>query len=109
MTPDPRGRKAISDSPKRSSTMSKSEQPRRALGKGMGALLPTRTHIPLPPPIPSPVPGVRDESTLDIPVEAIQPNPSQPRRVFQDKGLGELAQSIRANGRSEEHTSELQS
>jgi ParB family chromosome partitioning protein len=78
--------------------MSKPEQPRRALGKGMGALLPTRTHIPLPPPIPSPEPWEPHESPLDIPVEAIQPNPFQPRRVFQDKGLGELAQSIRANG-----------
>ena len=78
--------------------MSKPEQPRRALGKGMGALLPTRTHIPLPPPIPSPEPWEPHESTLDIPVEAIQPNPFQPRRVFQDKGLQELAQSIRANG-----------
>jgi ParB family chromosome partitioning protein len=64
----------------------------------MGALLPTRTHIPLPPPIPSPEPWEPHESTLDIPVEAIQPNPFQPRRVFQDKGLQELAQSIRANG-----------
>ena len=78
--------------------MSKSEQPRRALGKGMGALLPTRTHIQQPGPIPSPEPWEPHESTLDIPVEAIQPNPFQPRRVFQDKALGELAQSIRANG-----------
>src|ERR1017187_398664 len=98
MTPDPRGRKATSNSPKRSSTMSKSEPPRRALGKGMGALLPTRTHIPLPPPVPSPEPWEPHESTLNIPVDFIQPNPFQPRRVFQDKGLGELAQSIRANG-----------
>ena len=78
--------------------MSKSEQPRRALGKGMGALLPTRTHIQQPGPIPSPEPWEPHEATLDIPVEAIQPNPFQPRRVFQDKALGELAQSIRANG-----------
>src|ERR1039458_1263598 len=78
--------------------MSKSEQPRRALGKGMGALLPTRTHIQQPGPIPSPEPWEPHEATLDIPVDAIQPNPFQPRRVFQDKGLQELAQSIRANG-----------
>jgi ParB family chromosome partitioning protein len=64
----------------------------------MGALLPTRTHIQQPGPIPSPEPWEPHESTLDIPVEAIQPNPFQPRRVFQDKALGELAQSIRANG-----------
>src|ERR1019366_2381115 len=97
-TPDPRGRKATSNSPKRSSTMSKSEQPRRALGKGMGALLPTRTHIQQPGPIPSPEPWEPHESALHLPVDAIQPNPLQPRRVFEDKRLEELAQSIRANG-----------
>ena len=77
--------------------MSKSEQPRRALGKGMGALLPTRTHIQPPAPVSS-APDEHRESSLDIPVDAIQPNPFQPRRVFQDKRLEELAQSIRANG-----------
>ena len=78
--------------------MSKPEQPRRALGKGMGALLPTRTHIQPPGPEPSPEPWEPHESALNIPVDAIQPNPFQPRRVFQDNRLEELAQSIRANG-----------
>jgi ParB family chromosome partitioning protein len=64
----------------------------------MGALLPTRTHIQQPAPIPSPEPWEPHESTLQIPVEAIQPNPLQPRRVFEDHRLEELAQSIRTNG-----------
>lgn len=76
--------------------MSKSDQPRRALGKGMGALLPTRTHT--QPLAPSPEPWEPHESSLNIPVDAIQPNPLQPRRVFEDNRLEELAQSIRANG-----------
>src|ERR1035437_10438534 len=97
MTPDPRGRKAISNSPKRSSTMSKSEHPRRALGKGMGALLPTRTH-PQPPAPVAAAPAEPPEASLNIPIEAIQPNPLQPRRVFQDNRLEGLAQSIRSNG-----------
>src|ERR1035437_1728635 len=97
MTPDPRGRKAISNSPKRFSTMSKPEHPRRALGKGMGALLPTRPHIQPPAPIP-PAPAEPRETSLTIPIDDIQPNPLQPRRVFQDDRLQELAQSIRANG-----------
>jgi ParB family chromosome partitioning protein len=63
----------------------------------MGALLPTRTHIQTPAPV-SPAPGESSESSLNIPVDAIQPNPLQPRRVFQDNRLEELAQSIRANG-----------
>jgi ParB family transcriptional regulator, chromosome partitioning protein len=77
--------------------MSKPEQPRRALGKGIGALLPTRAHTPPPAPVP-PTPAAPGESSLTIPTGDIQPNPLQPRRVFQDNRLEELAQSIRANG-----------
>src|ERR1035437_4543091 len=97
MTPDPRGRKAISNSPKSFSTMSKPEHPPLALGKGMGALLPTRTQIQPPAPIP-PARAEPRESSLTILIDDIQPNPLQPRRVFQDDRLQELAQSIRANG-----------
>jgi ParB family chromosome partitioning protein len=63
----------------------------------MGALLPTRTHVPPLAPV-SPAPAVPHESTLAVPIHDIQPNPLQPRRVFQDSRLEELAQSIRANG-----------
>src|ERR1039457_7612533 len=77
--------------------MNKSEQPRRALGKGMGALLPTRTHVQAPA-SPAPPPAEHHEASLSVPIDEIQPNPLQPRRVFQDNRLEELAQSIRANG-----------
>ena len=33
-----------------------------------------------------------------LPVRAIQPNPSQPRRLFREEALGELAESIRQHG-----------
>jgi ParB family chromosome partitioning protein len=73
--------------------MNKTENPRKALGKGLGALLPTRpTNQPAPPPAPS------EEAALSIPIDSIDPNPLQPRRVFQSERLSELAQSIRANG-----------
>ena len=75
--------------------MNKPDNPRRALGKGLGALLPTRTpqlQSPEPPP-PSP-----DQPSPTIPIDSIDPNPIQPRRVFQGERLAELAQSIRANG-----------
>jgi ParB family transcriptional regulator, chromosome partitioning protein len=76
--------------------MNKPENPRRALGKGMGALLPTRNT---PPPAPSvPSPAELRESTLNVPPDQIYPNPHQPRRIFQQARLEELAQSIRANG-----------
>ena len=35
---------------------------------------------------------------LDIPTDAIRPNPMQPRQVFQEAGLKDLAASIRQNG-----------
>ena len=42
------------------------------------------------------LPAAAPPSTL--PIEAIQPNPMQPRMVFQPERLEELAASIRANG-----------
>jgi len=72
--------------------MNKAENPRRALGKGLGALLPTR------PTTPPPVSTAPDESPQAVAIDLIDPNPLQPRRVFQNERLSELAQSIRANG-----------
>jgi ParB family chromosome partitioning protein len=72
--------------------MNKMENPRKALGKGLGALLPTRTPVPIAPP------HTHEDIAQTIPVDAIEPNPHQPRRVFQNEKLSELAQSIRANG-----------
>jgi ParB family chromosome partitioning protein len=63
----------------------------------MGALLPTRTPNQPPAPAAS-APAEPREPSLTIPIDDIQPNPLQPRRVFQDDRLQELAQSIRANG-----------
>lgn len=74
------------------------EKQRKALGKGLSALLPGRSsgqagtatapaHAEPPAALPS-----------KLPVEAIQPNPMQPRVVFQPERLEELAASIRANG-----------
>jgi ParB family transcriptional regulator, chromosome partitioning protein len=67
---------------------------RKALGKGLGALLPTRQVAPTPPP-PAPV---HEDIAQTISIDAIEPNPHQPRRVFQNERLAELAQSIRSNG-----------
>jgi ParB family chromosome partitioning protein len=72
--------------------MNKTENPRKALGKGLNALLPTRpTNQPVPP-------APHEEAALSIPIDSIDPNPLQPRRMFQSERLSELAQSIRANG-----------
>jgi len=70
--------------------------PRRALGRGLSALLPSR-EIPRPDLPPAATAG-SDQQILKIPIELIDPNPYQPRRVFQAERLDELAQSIRSDG-----------
>jgi ParB family transcriptional regulator, chromosome partitioning protein len=40
----------------------------------------------------------RDERAILVPIERIQPNPDQPRRSFDERGLEELAGSIREHG-----------
>jgi len=73
--------------------MSKAQaSPRRALGKGLTALLP-QTKQQIAPAEKPPAGGIQE-----IPVDSIAPNPLQPRTVFQPDRLAELAQSIRANG-----------
>jgi ParB family chromosome partitioning protein len=69
------------------------ENPRRALGRGLGALLPTR---PLAAAAPAPISDA--ESSSRIAIELIDPNPVQPRRVFQQDALHQLAESIRHHG-----------
>lgn len=66
---------------------------RRALGKGLNALLPTRPTA--QPVVESPRLG---EEVAQLPIDLIEPNPLQPRRIFQSDRIEELAQSIRANG-----------
>jgi ParB family chromosome partitioning protein len=74
--------------------MNKHDNPRKALGRGISTLLPTRPQAPHEtPPAPE-----REETPLTVAITAIDPNPLQPRRVFQAERLEELAQSIRSNG-----------
>jgi ParB family chromosome partitioning protein len=74
------------------------EKQRKALGKGLSALLPGRgsgqgtaaaAAVATPSVAPPPT---------TLPIDAIHPNPMQPRVVFQPDRLEELAASIRANG-----------
>src|SRR5215813_12943625 len=70
------------------------ENPRKALGKGLGALLPTR-QVSQPQ---TPAASHSDHASLRVAIASIDPNPLQPRRVFHSERLAELAQSIQANG-----------
>ncbi len=72
------------------------QNPRRALGKGLGALLPTRlpaSAAPAPAATPT---GPEHANTIAI--DQIDPNPVQPRRVFQPEPLNQLADSIKTHG-----------
>ncbi|MCX7018671.1 MAG: ParB/RepB/Spo0J family partition protein [bacterium] len=86
-------------------------QKKRALGKGLDALFPPRadsvattTVLPcgeappfaadiLPPDTP-----VAGERVVQIAIDSLSPNPFQPRHVFNDASLQELAASIRDHG-----------
>lgn len=79
--------------------MNKTENPRKVLGKGLNALLSNRTQAPAAvEPAPAADAPKPREDALMIPIDAIDANPLQPRRVFEEARLAELAQSIRANG-----------
>jgi ParB family chromosome partitioning protein len=70
------------------------DKQRKALGKGLSALLPPRpaAGLPTPPPVES---GPRVAS---IAIADIHPNPLQPRTVFDAAHLEELANSIETHG-----------
>jgi len=68
------------------------DNPRKALGRGLGSLLPTR------PAAAPPQATAAEDGFQTVAVDSIDPNPLQPRRIFQSERLAELAQSIRTNG-----------
>ena len=77
---------------------SENQAPRRkALGRGLGALLPTR-----PVEVSSKVPTDRAPPGRDqvrqIPIDLVDPNPYQPRRTFRQESLEGLARSIQVDG-----------
>jgi ParB family transcriptional regulator, chromosome partitioning protein len=57
---------------------------KRGLGRGLGALLSS-----------NPTEG---DSLIEVEVDQIEPNPNQPRKLFDSNALNELAASIRASG-----------
>ena len=65
-----------------------SEKPRRALGRGLDALLPAAT----------PPRGYEEKSVFSCAIERIVPQKGQPRRHFDKARLEELAQSLREHG-----------
>jgi ParB family transcriptional regulator, chromosome partitioning protein len=74
------------------------DKPRKALGKGLSALLPGRGQPGLTSAAAAPAPATTAAKPSTLPLGLIQPNPMQPRTSFNSDGLEELAASIRANG-----------
>lgn len=72
--------------------MSLPDKRRPALGRGMAALL---SNAAPPPSAPGATSG---RSILSLPVEAVERNPEQPRKRFDEAKLDELAASIRQHG-----------
>lgn len=67
-----------------------SDPTRKALGRGLSSLIPQKAasvqHLP------------SQTGALSLSIDAIHPNPLQPRSVFDPQRLAELAQSIKENG-----------
>ena len=69
---------------------------RPALGRGLGALIPSA------PPVPAPAdplsPDAAPSGLRTLPIEHLAPMPEQPRKHFDERKLAELAESIKAQG-----------
>jgi ParB family chromosome partitioning protein len=59
--------------------------PRRGLGRGLGALIPSANQT-------------TSDEIVELPLSVIAPNPNQPRTMIDDEQIGELADSIRKVG-----------
>ncbi len=71
-----------------------SQNKRSSLGRGLSALMADlQTED-----VPAARESAQREGTLLIPTEQIAPNPDQPRRIFDQTALSELADSIRTRG-----------
>jgi ParB family chromosome partitioning protein len=71
---------------------------RRALGRGLDALLPDRAVDATTQTEKAGRPDESEEAVRRIPLALIDPNPVQPRRIFRPESIDELAQSIRQDG-----------
>lgn len=81
--------------------------PKRGLGKGLGALIPSGAPVDETAPVSHQEPSTRASEPLapvagvtyaELPVDAISPNPRQPRTVFDEEAMAELVFSIKEIG-----------
>jgi ParB family chromosome partitioning protein len=67
---------------------------KKALGRGLGALIPSRPPEAAPPPPPQAI----GAGLANVAIDQISPNPYQPRKTFNDASIEELARSVREHG-----------
>lgn len=73
-------------------------QQRKALGKGIGALIPSAPARRGPVAAPAAAPAAPGDRVDKIPLEAIDLNPNQPRIHFEESDLQELSASVAEHG-----------
>lgn len=73
-------------------------QHRQALGKGIGALIPSATSRRAPAPLPPRSSAPPGDEVRKLPLEAIDLNPRQPRIHFEEADLRDLAASVAERG-----------
>ncbi len=66
---------------------------RRSLGRGLSALIP-----PKPPAAPGAAPAPTGKGLVELAIEEVLPSDGQPRQLFEEAGLDELAASIKEHG-----------
>ncbi|HEY2171545.1 MAG TPA: ParB/RepB/Spo0J family partition protein [Candidatus Angelobacter sp.] len=71
----------------------KTNDKRKALGRGLDSLLPSRPAV-----TPIALPAAQASAAQEVPIDSIDPNPYQTRRRINEAALEELAESIRASG-----------
>jgi len=62
-------------------------QQKKVLGRGLGALIPSKESA-----------SPRGSGLLEVPLDQIAPNPYQPRKTFNEASIEELARSVRMHG-----------
>ena len=67
---------------------------KKALGRGLGALIPSR---PIEAPA-APAGSASGPGLANVPLDQISPNPYQPRKTFNDASIEELSRSVKEHG-----------
>src|SRR6185436_1604776 len=62
------------------------QQPKKVLGRGLGALIPQRESAPA------------SSGLMHLALDQIAPNPYQPRKTFNEASIEELARSVKQHG-----------